>query len=257
MPAPWPVTSTGRHHHAAVQVQPAAELALAADAELAAAPRLDTAHRVGPAPEGWQLWVPVKRSPWLHPAAIVTYVLAGILLVSTAGIAGESGTPTTAVSPTVAGTNDPAPASTYSRTPTAEPTTEEPTEEATTQEPKPQPTVYKALTSRKWKKIAKDPDAYAGEIYVVYGQVTQFDAATGTDMFLADVGGVRDPCDYDICLYPTNTILTGDESRLEKLVEDDVFRAKITVLGSQSYETQIGGETTVPSLQVDRVKVLG
>lgn len=135
---------------------------------------------------------------------------------------------------------------------------EEPTDEATdeaTAEPT-EPTEYRAITQRQWRQIAKNPDAHVGETLIVYGQVTQFDSATGVDTFRADVGGIRDACEYDFCTYPTNTILTGDEDRLAKLVEEDQFRAKVTVLGSLDYDTQIGGETTVPSLQVDKVKVL-
>lgn len=219
----------------------------------------------GPVPDGWQLWVPVKRSIWAHPLMIVAYVLVPLFLIgSIAGAvdpdaptnsAGTSATPVDQAT-TEAPATDAAPAESTDE-PVPEATTEEPSEDPTTEKPDPEPTVYKTLTARKWKKIAKDPDAYLGETYVVYGQVTQFDAATGTDTFLADIGAVRSSCDYGFCDYATNTFLTGDETRLSKLVEDDVFRAKVVILGSMSYETQIGGETTVPALQVDRVKLLG
>ncbi|GAA1601952.1 hypothetical protein [Catellatospora bangladeshensis] len=52
--------------------------------------------------------------------------------------------------------------------------------------PPPKPT-YKALSAREWKLIAKNPDSYIGKTYVVYGVVTQFDAATGDDTFRADI----------------------------------------------------------------------
>ncbi|MET8467427.1 hypothetical protein [Micromonospora zamorensis] len=119
--------------------------------------------------------------------------------------------------------------------------------------PKPKPPSYKTLTERQWKLIAKDPDGYLGKTYIVYGRVTQFDAATGTDSFRADVAHRRMAEDYD---YETNTILNGSESDLDNLVEDDIFRANVTVLGSFSYDTQTGGETTVALLQVDSIKVL-
>ncbi|MEE3922104.1 hypothetical protein V2I01_38875 [Micromonospora sp. BRA006-A] len=117
----------------------------------------------------------------------------------------------------------------------------------------PKPPSYKTLTARQWKLIAKNPDGHIGEHYVVYGRVTQFDAATGTDTFRADVAHRRMADEFD---YETNTMLSGSGSDLENLVEDDTFRANVMVLGSFSYDTQIGGSTTVPLLQIDSIKVV-
>jgi hypothetical protein len=125
--------------------------------------------------------------------------------------------------------------------------------------PTPAPAVtYRALTARTWAQIAKDPDAHAGETCIVYGEVTQFDAATGQSAFRADVGGVRQyPDDIGYVSYPTNTVLDGDAGTLSPVVENDLFTAKVTVTGSLSYDTQIGGSTTVPELQVDSITVTG
>ncbi|MEV0723828.1 hypothetical protein AB0I37_13720 [Micromonospora purpureochromogenes] len=136
---------------------------------------------------------------------------------------------------------------------TAAPTSAAPSPTRTIAPPKPKPPSYKTLGARQWKLIAKNPDAYMGKTYVVYGRVTQFDAATGTDSFRADVAHRRMADEYQ---YETNTILNGSESDLDNLVEDDIFRANVTVLGSFSYDTQIGGETTVPMLMVNSIKVL-
>lgn len=115
------------------------------------------------------------------------------------------------------------------------------------------PTVYAKLTAREWKKLAKDPDAYAGKAYIVYGVVTQFDAATGADTFRADVDGVRHADQFD---YDTNTILSNVKGDVSDLVEDDMFQASVIVVGSYSYETSLGGETTVPQLSVMKIKTL-
>ncbi|WP_409057466.1 hypothetical protein [Streptomyces sp. SYP-A7185] len=112
---------------------------------------------------------------------------------------------------------------------------------------------YETLTAREWALIAKDPDAHAGERYVVYGVVTQSDAATGAEALRADVDGIRHSYAYE---YPTNTVLTGDEKAFAKIVADDSFTAKVEVRGSIEYENQIGGETAAPELQVDSIKVL-
>lgn len=116
---------------------------------------------------------------------------------------------------------------------------------------------YKKLSSRKFKMLAKDPDSYINKYYYIYGQITQFDAATGVDTFRADVGPKKLAKSYGYVDYPQNALLTGDEDRLKKFVEGDLFLAKVTCMGSFSYDTQAGGNTTVPSFQVDSIKRIG
>jgi hypothetical protein len=117
--------------------------------------------------------------------------------------------------------------------------------------------VYRKLSSRAFKQVAKDPDSYIGKTYYVYGEITQFDSATGVDTFRADLGYKKLRISYGFVNYSQNAILTGTESRLKKYVEGDCFTAKVTVLGSYSYDTQIGGNTTVPSFQVDSISRYG
>lgn len=199
---------------------------------------------------------PSKRS------AMTPWAVGGIALVIALGIggavvatAGEDPKPTAATtasaSPSTLAPTTVAPTSVAPTT--AAPTSAAPSPTKTTPPPKPKPPSYKTLSARQWKLIAKNPDAHLGEHYVVYGRVTQFDAATGTDTFRADVAHRRMAEKYD---YETNTMLSGSESDLANLVEDDIFRANVMVLGSYSYDTQIGGSTTVPLLQVDSIKVL-
>jgi hypothetical protein len=114
---------------------------------------------------------------------------------------------------------------------------------------------HRSIDAREWQVIAKDPDAHKGERIIVYGRVTQFDAATGNDTFRANVDGRAhsgDPYAYEI-----NTVLSGDVSALEDIVSRDLFKAEVTVAGSMSYGTQIGGSTTVPMLTVDTIQVTG
>ena len=81
----------------------------------------------------------------------------------------------------------------------------------------------------------------------MYGKITQFDSATGTEGFRADAGGVRQvPDSIGFVNYPTNTIFSGDSTMLTDFVEGDLFTAKVTVAGAYSYDTQIGGSTTAP-----------
>jgi hypothetical protein len=78
----------------------------------------------------------------------------------------------------------------------------------------------------------------------------QFDAATGTTTFRASVDGVRQKRAYD---YDTNTVLGGNAADLQDIVVDDEFTAEVTVTGSLTYQTQIGGNTTVPMLLVQKI----
>lgn len=128
---------------------------------------------------------------------------------------------------------------------------------ATTTPPAP-PAPPRAITARDWQLIAKNPDAHIGERVIVYGEVTQFDAATGTSAFRANVDGVVHKVKYGYADYKTNTVLTtGSSSLFTDVVTGDLFRAEATVLGSFSYGTQIGGSTTVPQLMVTAIKVTG
>ncbi|MGW4500678.1 hypothetical protein ACWENR_18950 [Micromonospora sp. NPDC004336] len=193
------------------------------------------------------------RRTWAVAAlALVTALAAGAVIGAAAGDNTD---------PAARANSSTSPAASSAAPITAAPTTAAPTTTAPTSAapsptkaaPPPKPPSYKTLSERQWKLIAKNPDAYIGKTYVVFGRVTQFDAATGVDTFRANVAHRRMADEYD---YETNTLLTGLAADLDNLVEDDIFRANVTVLSAFSYDTQIGGETTVPLLQVDSIKVL-
>ncbi|WP_297650316.1 hypothetical protein [Pseudonocardia sp.] len=114
-----------------------------------------------------------------------------------------------------------------------------------------------AVSARDWQLIAKDPDSHKGESIIVYGEVIQFDAATGTSGLRAEVDGVEHPLQSGFADYSTNTVIAGDPAVLKNVVEKDVFKASVTVAGSTSYDTQIGGHTTAPTLQIQSIQVTG
>jgi len=87
--------------------------------------------------------------------------------------------------------------------------------------------------------------------------VTQFDTATGTNTFRANVDGVKHPVSYGFANYPTNTVLTGDSANLGDLVEGDIFQAEVVVAGAISYETAMGGNLSAPRLSVLKITVIG
>lgn len=115
------------------------------------------------------------------------------------------------------------------------------------------PEPHRAVDARDWLLIAKAPDSHIGERIVIHGHVTQFDSATGTSAFRASVDGIRHKQTYQ---YVTNTLLRGSTDQLKNVVTNDQFKAEVTVGGSFSYDTQIGGNTTVPVLQIDSITVL-
>ncbi len=193
------------------------------------------------------------------PVIGVAALVIGLAVGGAAGAGGKSdvagAAPTVTVTATETATYE-AP-SEPSDEPSAEPSesaSESPTASATQQ---PSKKSYKELSSRNFKLIAKDPDAYIGDTYVIYGEITQFDAATGTDTFRADTGPKKLRISYGYVDYDQNSMLNGEEGTLKKLVEGDCFKAKVTVLGSYSYDTQNGGNTTVPLFQVDSISVYG
>jgi hypothetical protein len=117
------------------------------------------------------------------------------------------------------------------------------------------PASYSEISSRDYALIAKDPDAHAGEKYVLYGHITQFDSATGPDAFLANTDAVRQGDWYE---YDVNTLVVAeDASILSPVVEDDLVKMYVEVVGSFSYDTQIGGNTTVPQVTVRMIEVIG
>jgi hypothetical protein len=202
----------------------------------------------GPAPVQEQPKKP-KRFGW--PTLIVASVVA---LAVGAMVGGSDDTGTTAapeatvtVTETAASATKPASEPTATKQPEAKKTT--------TPKAKPEPVQAVRVSKQQWAKIVKKPSSYKGDRYIIYGQVTQFDSATGDDNFLADTAH-RNTMSYGF-FDGENTLLTGSAKQLDDLVEDDVFRASVTVLGKMDYDTQIGGNTTVPLLEVNSLKVIG
>jgi uncharacterized membrane protein YcgQ (UPF0703/DUF1980 family) len=210
----------------------------------------------GPAPVQAQPKKP-KRFGW--PTLIIASVVAlgvgivgGSASVVALGVKISDNTGTTAA---------PQATVTVTKTATATEPTSEPTEtkqqkakNTTTPKAKPEPARAVRVSKRQWAKIVKKPQSYKGNRYIIYGQVTQFDSATGDDTFLADTAH-RNTMSYGF-FDGDNALLTGSTKQLDDLVEDDVFRASVTVLGKIDYDTQAGGNTTVPLLEINSLKVI-
>lgn len=192
----------------------------------------------------------LTSKPFIGVAALV----AGMVLGGVATSGGNRTQPVAMPTSTVTVT---APSLGETPTPTGSVTTTEEPTDSLSPASTPVKKDYKSLSSRTFKLLVKDPDSYIGKTYLIYGEITQFDAATGTDTFRADTGPKKLRISYGYVDYPQNSFLTGTESQLKKVVEGDCFKAKVTVFGSYSYDTQAGGNTTVPLFQVDSVSVYG
>jgi len=117
--------------------------------------------------------------------------------------------------------------------------------------PKPKPVSYKKLSKRAWQKVVKSPDKYLGKTYQLWACITQFDAATGDDTFRADAT-YKKVGKYD-WYDGANSLFTGPVWRLDDFVEDDIVVMNVVSLGSFDYDTQIGGNTTVPLFEVRKI----
>ncbi len=116
----------------------------------------------------------------------------------------------------------------------------------------PEPRSFKALSKRNWQKLVKAPDNYMGGGYKVWACITQFDAATGADTFRGDASYHKLSDWY----LGDNALFTGYEEDLADFVQGDIVSMNVASLGSFSYDTQIGGNTTVPLFFVYKIKRL-
>jgi hypothetical protein len=111
---------------------------------------------------------------------------------------------------------------------------------------------YASISPREFALMAKNPDSWTDRKVVIYGVVTQFDAATGPTTFRADTGPAPMTSRSD---YNQNTLVTAqDAGMVANIVENDVVAMYVEVQGAVTYDTQIGGKTTVPSLLVNIVE---
>ncbi len=113
---------------------------------------------------------------------------------------------------------------------------------------------YAQLSKRSMAKVIRDPDSYVGKKYVIYGEVTQYDSATGNDDFRADVAYKNTATGNYGYFDGENAMITKGAANISDIVEDDIVKMYVTVVGSYSYDTQIGGSTSAPQFKVNIIK---
>lgn len=203
---------------------------------------------------------PAKKNN--KPLLIVLAVVGAFVLIGAIGSAFDSGS-----SDNAASTTTKVAATTYKLSPqeqaeadriAAEAKAKRDAEAAAQQEKlraQTDPATYEAITVRDWQLIAKNPDAHIGRKVVVYGWVSQFDSATGTDAFRAETSGEQMGASYE---YDTNTVIQeGTPGLFSEVVENDLVTMYVEVAGSMSYDTTMGGSTTVPKVDAYIIEVTG
>lgn len=132
--------------------------------------------------------------------------------------------------------------------PSSTPTTKSPTRATpTTPRVTPEqlnPATYQPVTERQLALIRKDPYAHYGESIIIYGKVVQFDTATGTSAFRADVAAEPGSDHEDVVIEAKDPTILAD------VVEGDALKMGVEVAGAHTYSTQMGGERTVPLFDV-------
>lgn len=156
------------------------------------------------------------------------------------------------------GVATPAPAATESTEPSSPEPSLQPSEAPPVAPTTPDLASFTETDDRNWALIAKDPDSHAGTNLILYGTITQFDSATGRCAMLISTAATQKEMSYD---YEQNVMAySGDGTTtcptFDPLVEGDHIKVWATVIESFSYDTQIGGNTTVPLIEVWQAELL-
>lgn len=107
------------------------------------------------------------------------------------------------------------------------------------------------IDERNLAMVLKDPDSHTGKVFKVWGQISQFDSATGKDRFRAYVSTVNQTY---WALNGKDVVVTGDSSILTDFVKEDIFVATVEAKNSQTYDNAMGGGTTSPVLTVYKIE---
>lgn len=107
------------------------------------------------------------------------------------------------------------------------------------------------ISERDLALAVKDPTSHAGDIFKVWGEISQFDSATGTDTFRAYISHAQQQY---WATNGENAILIGDSEELSDFVKDDLFVAVVEVASAETYENVAGGGNTVPTFVVHKIE---
>lgn len=185
--------------------------------------------------------------------AITALVLSGVAVLASIGV--TAGITANLPKPRPVAVESVQPSEESSDAPTPEETTE-PEEAPPAADPPPATTpdlaTFYPTDDRSWALVAKDPDSYSGTNIILFGSIMQFDSATGRCAMIISTAATQQEYSFD---YQTNVMaVSGDANKLcpvfDPLVENDNVKIWATIDSSFSYDTQIGGNTTVPLVEI-------
>lgn len=183
-------------------------------------------------------------------AALISLIVTGLFIV--AASFGGSSTAQTAATASPEPTHS---ASSSSTTPSPTPSSSSSTSRPSWLPKDPDLSTFPEIDDRKFAQVVKDPEEHQGEKLIVHGKVQQLDSATGGCYMLAEIGSAYQPDVYD---YTTNSAQYDESdscSNFDPLVEKDNVKLWVVVAGSKSYDTQAGGNTTVPAFAVYKAEI--
>lgn len=104
--------------------------------------------------------------------------------------------------------------------------------------------------------VVRDPNSVKGQFFVLVADIAQFDAATGPCTFRGAWG--NQPHEYSFEYDGDNAVFSAPQPCpvLDGIDQNDVVRLWVEGAGSLTYDTQIGGSTTVPSFTVLRAEII-
>lgn len=180
-------------------------------------------------------------------AALISLIVTGLFIVA-AAFGGSSTAQSSAPS---------SPEPTYSESSSSTPTS---SSSSSSSRPSwlpkdPDLSTFSEIDDRKLAQVVKSPDEHQGEKLIIHGEVRQLDSVTGECSMLADIGSTYQPDVYD---YRTNSAqydVSDSCSNFDPLVEKDNVKLWVVVAGSKSYDTQVGGNTTVPAFAVYKAEI--
>ncbi|QSE94211.1 DUF2510 domain-containing protein [Rhodococcus pseudokoreensis] len=112
------------------------------------------------------------------------------------------------------------------------------------------PSTYEEINERDFAVILKNPWDHIGRRVILHGTVWQFDTATGSDHFLAEVG--TSPTRL---MNNERAYIDGRASVLAPFVEGDEVTMHVVVDGQKTYTSTEEKEITVPQFQVAMIEL--
>lgn len=107
--------------------------------------------------------------------------------------------------------------------------------------------------------MVKNPDSFKGQLFKFVVEITQYDAATGKCAFRGYWDNYQHRYNFEYA--GDNALFTSGDGVsncpvLDPVDAKDIVRVWARSTGAFSYSTQIGGKTTVPSFDVEKVEII-